>query len=308
MVAASVFAASAEAGNPTRSDLLGASVHYRVKGTETLFDVARPHSLAFTEIMSANPGVDPWVPDAGTSLLLPARHVLPHGARTGILINLADMRLYYFPADDSDPVSFPIGIGRYNWTTPVGTTEIVRTAKNPSWYVPESIREEDPSWPAVVPPGPDNPLGKHALYLGIPGYLIHGTNKPWGIGMRVTHGCIRMFPEHVAWLYETAGPGTPVEIVDQPVKAGWDGNEFFVEVHREPDYAREAGADVETPPEFSPERMFPVAASVIQRAAGPQIAHIDWSRVRKAVQTASGVPTLVSLTPGALGPTATPDP
>ncbi|MCY3856237.1 MAG: L,D-transpeptidase family protein [Rhodospirillales bacterium] len=284
----------AEAASPARSDLVGSAGDYLVKGTETLFEVARPHGLAFTEIMSANPGVDPWVPAADTRLVLPSRHVLPQGKRAGVIINLGDLRLYYFPDDGSAPVSFPIGIGRYNWTTPLGATEIVRMAKNPSWYVPKSIREEDPSLPPVVPPGPDNPLGGHAIYLGMPGYLIHGTNKPWGIGMRVTHGCIRMYPESVAWLFQAVQPGTPVTIVNQPIKAGWDGNDFFVEVHREPKYAREMGEGVDSPPELPAAQLYPLAAKVIQQAAGTEVARIDWSRVRSAVVRASGVPVHVS--------------
>lgn len=285
----------AEAADSIRSDLLGATAHYRVKGTETLIQVARPRALSFTEIMSANPGVDPWVPKADTTLILPSRYVFPTGQRTGIIINLAELRLYYFPGDGAETESFPIGIGRYNWATPLGETKIVRKAENPSWYVPKSILEEDPSRPPIVPPGPDNPLGGHALYLEMPGYLIHGTNKPWGIGMRVTHGCIRMYPESVAWLYENVQPGTPVQIVNQPVKAGWDGEDFYVEVHRDPKYAQERVEGVEIPPDLTPAELFPIAAAVVQKAAGTEIARIDWTRVRAAVRGATGVPVRVSL-------------
>ena len=292
-----VAAIPAEARNPAQSDLVGAIGHYRVKGTETLFQVARPRALAFTEIMSANPGVDPWVPAADTRLLLPSRHVLPHGPRTGVVINVAELRLYYFPEDGGGPWSFPIGIGRYNWTTPLGRTAIVRKARNPSWYVPKSIREEDPTLPAVVPPGPDNPLGRHALYLGMPGYLIHGTNKPWGIGMRVTHGCIRMYPENVARLFEVVQPGVPVEIVNQPVKAGWHDRHLYLEVHREPGYAREIGEDGETLREASPAQLYPTAAKVVQDAAGTEIGRINWAQVRAVVRDATGVPVRVSLEP-----------
>ncbi len=288
----------AEAEIPVRSDLVGSSTNYRVKGTETLFEVARPNGLAFTEIMSANPGVDPWIPEADIDLVLPSRHILPQGRRTGIIVNLGDSRLYYFPEDGTAPASFPIGIGRYNWATPLGTTEVVRKAENPTWYVPKSIREEDPSLPPVVPPGPDNPLGGHALYLGMSGYLIHGTNKPWGVGMRVTHGCIRMYPENIAWLFRTVYPGTPVTIVNQPVKAGWDGDAFFVEVHREADYARETGDDIDVPPAAStPQQLYPVAATIIQRVAGTEVARINWNRVRKAIREATGMPVKVSFDP-----------
>ena len=299
MVMSFVFVAAspAEARNPAQSDLVGAIGHYQVKGTETLIEVARPRALAFTEIMSANPGVDPWVPAADTRLLLPSLHVLPQGPRTGVIINVAELRLYYFPEDGSGPLSFPIGIGRYNWTTPLGTTQIVRKARNPSWYVPKSIREEDPTLPPVVPPGPDNPLGGHALYLGMPGYLIHGTNKPWGIGMRVTHGCIRMYPENVARLFEVVQPGAPVEIVNQPIKAGWDGQHIYLEVHREPSYAREIGEDGTELREAAPAQLYPTAAKVVQDVAGTEIGRIDWTQVRDAVRDATGVPVRVSLEP-----------
>lgn len=241
--------------------------------------------------MGANPGLDPWIPEVGRELVLPTRHIVPAGERRGLLINLAELRLYHFPGEDAPVESFPIGVGRYAWSTPLGATEVVGKRKDPVWTVPESIREEDPTLPERVPPGPNNPLGRHAIYLGMTGYLLHGTNKPWGIGMRVTHGCIRLYPEHIARLFAGVEAGTPVRIVDQPIKAGWDGDDLYVEVHVEPTYARERGA----PEPLPPERLFPLAAKVVQEAAGLEVGRIDWAAVRQAVEEASGIPVKASL-------------
>ncbi len=276
------------------SDIIGTLRHHVVADDETLYKIARPHSLAFSEIMGANPGIDPWVPPPGKKLLLPTRYIIPEGKREGLLINLAEMRLYHFPEDGSPAQSFPIGIGRYEWATPLGRSKVIRKQKDPAWYVPQSIREENPKLPAVVPPGPNNPLGGHAIYLNIPGYLLHGTNKPWGIGLRVTHGCIRLYPEDVASLYEQVGPGTKVQIVDQPVKAGWNNGEIYVEVHAEPDYAPEENSSDPLPRKS----LYPLAAKVLQRAAGVDVGMVDWDAVRRAVQEATGVPVKAMRRPG----------
>jgi L,D-transpeptidase ErfK/SrfK len=223
---------------PEGEDLVGRISVVNVREGETLIDIAREHGLGYNEIVAANPDLDPWLPPTGAEVVLPTRYILPSAPREGIIINIAEMRLYYYPpaAEESRMVmTFPIGIGQEGWATPLGITRIVAKAKDPSWVVPASVRKEheemgDPL-PAVVPPGPDNPLGRHALRLGWTSYLIHGTNKPFGIGMRVSHGCIRMYPEHVERLYHMVKVGTPVWIIDQPVKIGRSGGELFVEAH-----------------------------------------------------------------------------
>jgi len=219
-------------------DVVGKVGAVTVAEGETLLDIARAHDLGYNEITAANPGVDPWLPAPGSTVTLPTRFVLPAAPRRGIIVNLAEMRLYYYPeaGDDARTVmTFPIGIGQEGWTTPLGVTRIVGKIKDPSWTVPASIREErerlgDPL-PAVVPPGPDNPLGTHALRLGMTSYLIHGTNKPYGIGRRTSHGCLRLYPEDIEILYRQVAVDTPVWIIDQPYKLGRDQGTLVLEAH-----------------------------------------------------------------------------
>jgi len=170
---------------------------------DTLSDLARAYGLGYDELIAANPGVDPWLPGDHTPILLPTQYVLPNVPRKGVILNIASKRLFYFPAvPEGQPQvvkTYPIGIGRVGWETPLGATTVTAKAKDPSWFVPASVRREhaeigDPL-PAVVPPGPDNPLGTRVLKLNMPGYLIHGTNQPYGVGMRVSHGCVRLYPE-----------------------------------------------------------------------------------------------------------------
>ena len=225
---------------PPGHDVIGALVTVKARHDDTLLDIARRHGLGYEDIVRANPDVDTWLPGEGTDVVLPTRYVLPPGPRRGVVLNLAEYRLYYFPepaaGEPAVVMTYPISIGRMDWATPLGRTSVVAKARNPSWYVPDSIRAEhaeagDPL-PRIVPPGPDNPLGKHAMRLGLPGYLIHGTNRPAGVGMRVTHGCIRMFPEDIGFLFEKLPLKTPVRIINEPVKVGWAGEQLFVEVHR----------------------------------------------------------------------------
>ena len=206
---------------------------------DTFVSLARSYDVGYRELVLANPGVDPWLPGEGTQVTVPTQFVLPDAPRTGIVLNVPEMRLYYFPPVTDGGVrqvlTFPVSVGRQDWSTPYGRTKVTAKQRNPAWYPPQSIRDEHAAdgrpLPRVVPPGPDNPLGKHALRLGLPGYLIHGTNRPAGVGMRVTHGCVRMFPVDIAELYELVAVGTPVRIVNQPFKMGWVGDELYLEVH-----------------------------------------------------------------------------
>ncbi|MDX1507130.1 MAG: L,D-transpeptidase family protein [Woeseiaceae bacterium] len=208
--------------------------------TDTLSDLARAYGLGFDEILAANPGVDPWLPGAGTPVLLPTQFVLPDVPREGIVLNIASKRLFYFPKTGANlpqfVLTYPIGIGRVGWETPLGSTAVVSKAVDPTWYVPLSVRREhaemgDPL-PAVVPPGPDNPLGTRVLKLDMPGYLIHGTNQPYGVGMRVSHGCIRLYPENVEFLYELVEVGEPVRIINEPFLLGRLDGDWYFESHR----------------------------------------------------------------------------
>jgi L,D-transpeptidase ErfK/SrfK len=211
-----------------------------VADEQTLLDIARQQGIGQEEILNANPGLDRWLPTPGSEVIIPGRRLLPEAARKGIVINLPEYRLYYFPepAKKSAPrevITVPISVGRMDWKTPLGLTQITAKQKNPSWTPPESIRAEHEAdgdiLPKVVPPGPDNPLGAYALRLGIPGYLIHGTDKEFGVGMQVTHGCMRLLPEHIETLFRLAPVGTPVRLMNQPVKMGWGGNTLYLEVH-----------------------------------------------------------------------------
>ena len=204
---------------------------YRASHEDNLLDVARRFNLGYVEMVAANPGTDPWLPGAGTEVVLPTVHLMPEAGAEGVVINLADMRLYYFDEAGGPPQSFPIGIGRDGLSTPLGSTEIVRKREDPTWRPTKRMRAEDPELPEVVPPGPENPLGDRAMYLGWPQYLIHGTNKPWGIGRRVSSGCIRMYPEDARKLFDLVEVGTKVTVVDQPIKLGWIDGELFMEAH-----------------------------------------------------------------------------
>jgi len=206
---------------------------------DTFVAIARTYNVGFDELVAANPGVDAWLPGEGTRIVLPTRFTLPDGPREGIVVNLARKRLFYYLPPDADGrrvvVTYPLGIGKEGTVTPVGSTTVVLKRENPVWTPPQSVREEhiakgDPL-PAQVMPGPDNPLGAHALNLAMPSYLIHGTNKPAGVGMRSSHGCLRMFPENIAFLYETVPVGTPVRIVNQPWLFGWEDGRLYLEAH-----------------------------------------------------------------------------
>ncbi len=221
-------AAAIELAVPAQGDVVGEVGTVVTRARDTLLDIGRAHGLGYNEIAAANPAVDPWVPGEGTRIVVPTQFVLPPGPREGIVINLAQMRLFYFPPPEPGQaarvVTLAIGIGDDIAPTPIATTHITRKAVDPSWRPPDSVRkrraEEGETLPAVVPPGPDNPLGSRALYLGLPSYLIHGTNRPWGIGMRVSNGCIRLYPEDIEALYEQVPVGTPVRIINEPILFG----------------------------------------------------------------------------------------
>ncbi len=221
------------------SDLVGEVTTVVAQYEDTLIDLARTHGVGYQDIVRANPDVDVWIPGEGTEVVLPTRYILPPGPRQGIVLNLAEYRLYYYPEPKAGetPVvmTYPISIGRQDWETPLGQTRVTAKAVNPTWYPPQSVRDEHAAegrpLARVVPPGPENPLGSRAMRLSLPGYLIHGTNRPAGVGMRVTHGCVRMFPEDIEYLFELVAIDTRVRIINEPVKIGWQGDELLIEVH-----------------------------------------------------------------------------
>ena len=285
-------------------DVIGAVSTITATYEDTLVDIARRHGLGYLDIVRANPGVNVWVPGEGTEIVLPNRFVLPPGPRTGLILNLAEYRMYYFPEAQRGETpkvhTYPMSIGRMDWETPLGRTKIIAMAKDPAWYPPQSVRDEhaadgDPL-PSIVPPGPENPLGTRALRLGIPGYLIHGTNRPAGVGMRVSHGCVRMFPEDVEFLFERIGVNTPVRIIDVPVKIGWDGDVLLAEVHpllevpqRLPEESAEGieklDADVELPDvaSFSKDPLTYVTEQFVT-ATAERAGQLDWDLIETLVE------------------------
>lgn len=226
--------------DPAQEDVVGALQVTTINEGDTLSDIARRFNLGYEEVVSANPGVDPWIPKVGTLVVLPTQFVLPDGPRRGVVINLAAMRLFYFPPKAKNSklqrvITHPLGIGRIEWKTPEGMTSITSKKENPAWIPTASIRKEhaangDPL-PAIVPPGPNNPMGTHVLRLGWPNYAIHGTDKPPSIGLRGSHGCLRMYPEDITGIYNAVSVGTPVRIVNQPRLLGWRGDHLYLQTY-----------------------------------------------------------------------------
>lgn len=263
------------------TEVLGRPQKVVARQEDTFSDIARRFNLGYDEMRAANPGVDPWLPGEGTEILLPTTHIIPEGKREGVVINLPAMRLWWFGPRDADGrqtvVTHPIGIGRVGWSTPVGEFEVLSRTTDPSWYPPASVRREhaeagDPL-PAVVPPGPDNPLGRHSVRLSNPVYLLHGTNKPAGVGMRVSHGCIRLYPEDIERLYELLPPGTPVVMVDQPWLAGRQDGQLLFEAHG---YLEDGHADWTT------------GLEILRRRAGED--GVEWARAAAISEAGMGVP------------------
>ena len=217
------------------STVIGSVKKYQTRGGESLIELARRFGLGYNEITEANPKLDPFVPGDGATIDIPTAWILPDlPGYDGIVINLSEMRLYYFPEKKKLSVmTFPIGVGSEGKETPLGTFRIVEKMVNPSWYVPESIMKEKPELPKVVPPGPDNPLGSHAMRLSERTILIHGTNRPYAVGRKASHGCIRMYPEDIPKLFQMVPKNSRVTIVRQPVKVGRINKRVYVEIHKD---------------------------------------------------------------------------
>lgn len=277
---------------PADSDVIGETITAAAEAEDTLLDIARRHGLGYEEITNANPGIDPWLPGAGTAVVVPKRRLLPRAPRTGIVINLPEHRLYWYPpvAAGQQPVvwTFPVSIGKMDWNTPLGRTTIVAKVRNPTWTPPKSVREEHAKrgdiLPDVVPAGPDNPMGLYSMRLGIPGgaYLIHGTNRPAGVGMQVTHGCMRLYPEDIEALFNMVPVDTPVMIVNQPYKWGWHEGELLIEVHPP------LQEDTSTPPTLTDLTRLLVEATREEPLA------IDWIGAERIWREARGIPTAVA--------------
>ena len=272
--------------NPGDS-MVGVMETVQARHEDTLPDIARANGLGFREIKLANPGVDTWLPGQGTEIMLPTRYVLPGSPKVGIVLNIPEMRLYYYPPQDagqaSEVITHPIGVGRQGWATPYLDTRIIQKKTRPSWYPPESIRKEhaemgDPL-PKRVPPGPKNPLGNYMMRLGMPEYIIHGTNKPFGIGMRVSHGCIRLYPENIKSLYRQVKLNTPVRIVNQPYKVGRLEDKIYLEAHP---YLEEDAEQFEG-------NLTSVVEMLID-ITGERGYQVDWDLVKTVIAESNGIP------------------
>lgn len=305
MAASLVHTAHAEmfALPAANNDLIGEIRYIRAAHEDTLIDIARQYSVGQDEIVMANPRVDRWLPGAGAQVLIPRQFILPDAPRTGIVVNIPEMRLFYYPAvgknKPTSVITYPISIGRMDWRTPLGVTRVIQKVKDPTWTPPASIKIEHARdgdiLPDVMPAGPMNPLGRFALKLGVSGYLIHGTgiDKAYGIGMRVTHGCIRMYPEDIEKLFSQVDVGASVNLVNQPVKMGWSGDTLYIEVHQPLD------EDVMTYSQLLDNAMNQIA----KKTAGRPIV-LDGAALRAALEHPSGIPTAISRKSGFQQPEA----
>lgn len=273
---------------PTGEDVVGEVQVIKARYEDTFADLGTANHLGYLEMVAANPGVDAWLPGEGTEIILPTRYILPPGPREGIVINLPEYRLYYYPKGRGVVYTYPLGIGREGWGSPLGTGRVTLKTPNPAWYPPKSIREEHAAegelLPSVVPPGPDNPLGPYKMTLSFPGYLIHGSNKKFGIGMRVSHGCFRMLNHNVLELAAMVPVGTPVRIINEPYKFGISGGKVYLEAH--------APLDDEGTPSVV-DKHTTVINALLEREELSGLS-LDWEMVREVVAAEDGLPVAIA--------------
>jgi L,D-transpeptidase ErfK/SrfK len=281
------------------TDIVGVVQKTRATKEDTLTDIARRFNVGYEEIVRANPGVDPWLPGENREIIIPSQFILPNAPREGIVINAAAMRLFYYPkvkkGEQQYVHTYPIGIGKVGWKTPEGVTKLVRKQKDPTWrptasIIKEHLKERGEKLDPVIGPGPDNPLGRYAFYLGWPTYMVHGTNKPAGVGLRSSHGCIRLYPEDIAVLFETAPLGTPLRVVNQPFLFGlYDGElhiQAFDVLEDDPRDWKKAQAKL----------LNKAMAERIQKELAARKEKIDWDAVARLSNEPRGIP--VSVTGG----------
>lgn len=276
---------------PESGNMIGEVYHITVEEGDTLLDIASEQQVGYEEIRHANPDTSLWAPEPGTEVTIPARYILPPVRREGLVINLAELRLYYFPdtpkGETPTVETYPIGIGRDGYDTPLGVTKTTMKLENPAWYPPDSIRQEaaekGDSLPSVVPAGPDNPLGERAILLDLPGYLIHGTNRPDGVGMRVSHGCIRMRPDTIKKLFSRVGVDERVNIIDMPVKIGRDGERLYLQAY--PLDEQKAGMDA--------------LIRALDETPGAEERVLDYTRLEAVLAASSWRPTALAPLPEA---------
>ncbi len=291
---AALSASALEFGLPAAgNDLVGQEQTVALQANEDLHKIGRRFDIGYYEMVEANRQLaqQPSLAE-GTSVVIPSRFILPPGERKGLVINLAEMRLYYYPPTTNTVITYPLGIGRLDWETPLGMTEVVAKTANPTWRVPASIKaynkENGIELPDVVPPGPKNPLGKFAFRLKLPGYLIHGTNHPSGVGMRSSSGCLRLFPEDIAALFKLMPVGTPVRIINEPYKLGWYDNQLHLEAHQPlQEYIASLGGK---------NSLTPMVQAVLRAERG-NATKVDWQFAETIAEAQRGIPHVI----GALG-------
>ncbi len=265
-----------------RDGLVGEPVALTVTFQDQFATLAMKYDLGFEELRHANPDVDPWIPGEGARVVLPTQFMLPPGARQGVVINLPEYRLYYFPKDSGTVMTYPIGIGRTGFQTPAATTKIVAKIVNPTWYPTKAHRVEHEEMgdklPPSVPPGPDNPLGHLAIQLTLPGYFLHGTNKPFGVGQRVSHGCVRLYPDDIQSFADAVPIGTQVRIIDAPIKVSWQEGTLWLEAH----------------PPLEGEPNIAKMTQLVNSAVAGQDVVIDWTRAEEMARASTGMPGPIS--------------
>jgi len=267
---------------PQTDNVLGDTQTTTSVGRQPIADVARDYGVGVYEMLEANPHVDPWQPEPGSQLTIPTRFVLPSGPRKGMVLNLAEMRLYFYHPDEPKVSTFPVGIGKPGWATPIGTTTIVSKRETPTWHVPASIQAEHAKngrkVPNSIPPGPTNPLGEYAMHTGFAGILMHGTIHPGGIGMRSTHGCIRMFPADIEWVFKHTTVGMQVRVVHEPIKVGQRNGDVYLEAHIPLSDPRFKGSNTQD-----------ALIKAVNAVAG-KAAEIRWDNAKRLLKGASGIP------------------
>lgn len=278
---------AAAATFPITSDVVGDVTHYEIKKGDTYYTIARKHDIGVASILITNPDLDPDVAGPGMDLTLPTQFILPAVPRKGIVINLAELRLYYFPTPNQ-VLTFPIGTGKDGWETLTGTTQVVRKRKDPIWVVPQSILAEDPTLPPQIGPGPDDPLGAYAMSLGWPNYAIHGTNVPDSVGTRASHGCIRLFPENIEQLFKAVPLKTPVTVIDKFYSLGWKGDDLYLLVYPTQEQTT-AISQLEKPKVANIADLY---AAVRWAAKGGLT--VDWDAVNKAMFRHDAIPVVIA--------------
>ncbi len=290
MLSAGVYSYPETASDRLLKDEIEETHYTLARYEDTLLDIARKFDLGQNEILLANPTVDRWMPGENTRVRIPNQRLLPDTPHDGLTLNLPEFRLYYYPrparGQQREVMTHPISIGRQDWDTPLGETRVIAKKRNPTWTPPQSIKEEHAAQgdilPDVVPAGPDNPLGLYAMRLGVPGYLIHSTNKPFGVGMRVSHGCIRMYPEDIEKIFPLVKTGTPVYIVSQAIKVGWSGSQLLIEVYPELEGK-----------ELNYDQRLEIALNLIEKENNHTLPVINGGALKQALLDSNGIPVVI---------------